>query len=303
MLKFELNFILQFVSYKVIMSRNMFLDYSPLFMSSYEILYQSSCAYTPQQNGVAKCKNCHLVETVRTLILHHKVPQRFCGDATLVACYLINRMPSSVLHDKIPHSIILPNQPLFFLPSRVCGCICFVHILTPGQDKLSAKATECVFLSYSQLQRGYRCYSLDTHRYFVFADVAFFENSSMLPINYPPNSDVISLPLLYLRPGYLTVPPATPLRPLQVYTCHPRTNNEPLADLSLVAPSSTTSVLLSPTDLPIAIHKGTRFSRNPHPIYNFLTYHRLSSPYSAFVSTLSYVFVPQTVHEAICHPD
>ena len=102
------------------------------FMSSHEILHQSSCAYTPQQNGVAERKNHHLVETTRTLLLHHKVPQRFWGDAILAACYLINRMPSFVLHDQIPHSILLPTQPLFYLPPRVFGCICFVHILTPG---------------------------------------------------------------------------------------------------------------------------------------------------------------------------
>ena len=89
------------------------------FMSSHEILHQSSCAYTPQQNGVAECKNRHLVETARTLLLHHKVPQRFWGDAILAACYLINRMPSSVLHDQIPHSILLPTQPLFYLPPPV----------------------------------------------------------------------------------------------------------------------------------------------------------------------------------------
>ena len=47
------------------------------FMSSYEILHQSSCAYTPQHNGVVEHKNCHLVETARTLLLHHKVLQHF----------------------------------------------------------------------------------------------------------------------------------------------------------------------------------------------------------------------------------
>ena len=47
------------------------------FMSSHRILHQSSCAYTPQQNGVAEHKNCHLVEIACTLLLHHKVPQRF----------------------------------------------------------------------------------------------------------------------------------------------------------------------------------------------------------------------------------
>ena len=80
-------------------------------MSSHGILHQSSRAYTLQHNGVAERKNRHLVETVRTLLLHHKVPQCFLGDTILAACYLINCMPSSVLHDHIPHSILLPTQP------------------------------------------------------------------------------------------------------------------------------------------------------------------------------------------------
>ena len=126
------------------------------FMSSHEILHQSSCAYTPQPNGVADRKNRHLVETTRTLLLHHNVPQYFWRDAILSACYMINRMSSSVLHDQIPHSFLLPNQPLFCLPPRVInlsfasllvvfGYVCFGLILTPWQDKLSAKATKCLF--------------------------------------------------------------------------------------------------------------------------------------------------------------
>ena len=162
------------------------------FMSSHGILHQSSCAYTPQQNGVAERKNRHLVETARTLLLHHKVPQRFWGDVILAACYLINRMFSSILHDQIPHSILLPTQPLFYLPPRVFGCICFVHILTPEQDKLSAKATKCVFFGYSRLQRGYRCYSPDTNRYFISANVTFFEDSSFF------SSVVLLLQMSYL---------------------------------------------------------------------------------------------------------
>ena len=44
------------------------------FMSSHGILHQSSCAYTPQHNGVVERKNRHLVETTRTLLLHNKDP-------------------------------------------------------------------------------------------------------------------------------------------------------------------------------------------------------------------------------------
>ena len=89
------------------------------FLSSHEILHQSSCTYTPQQNGVVECKNRHLVKTVRTLLLHHKVPQRFLGNDNLANCYLINRMSSSVLHYLIPFFLQTNLSSAFPLVSLV----------------------------------------------------------------------------------------------------------------------------------------------------------------------------------------
>ncbi|RVW97054.1 Retrovirus-related Pol polyprotein from transposon RE1 [Vitis vinifera] len=51
------------------------------FMSQHGILHQSSRAHTPQQNRVAERKNRHLVEIVRTLILHSHVP--FCFSSVV----------------------------------------------------------------------------------------------------------------------------------------------------------------------------------------------------------------------------
>ena len=67
------------------------------FLTLKGILHETSCAHTPLQNGVAKRKNHHLVETSHTLILHYNVPHRLWGDALLTAYYLINCMPSFVL--------------------------------------------------------------------------------------------------------------------------------------------------------------------------------------------------------------
>ena len=244
-------------------------------------------------------KNRHLVETARTLLLHQTIPQRFWGDAILIVCYLINCMPSSILGDQVPHSLLFPNQPLFCLPPRVFRCTCFVHILTPYQDKLSTNA-KCIFLGYSHLQRGYHCYSPETHQYFVSADVTFFEHSFIFSTPPPSSPDVLSI---FPIPALSFESLATPPHPLQVYTLCPRSDIGSPNDSSPMAPSSITPVLLSPADPPIVIRKSTRSSRNSHPIYTFLSYHRLSSSYSAFISTLSSIFLPNTVHEALSHPD
>ena len=103
---------------------------------------------------MAEHKNRHLVETTRTLLLQHIVPQHFWGNAILTASYLINHMPSSILGDQVPHSLIFPNQHLFCLPPRVFGCTCFVYILTPGQDILSTRprsASSLVILAFNEI--------------------------------------------------------------------------------------------------------------------------------------------------------
>ena len=48
-----------------------------LFCSSLGIIHQTSCTYTPQQNGVAERKNRHLLEVARSLLLHMHVPKSF----------------------------------------------------------------------------------------------------------------------------------------------------------------------------------------------------------------------------------
>ena len=67
-------------------------------------------------------------------------------------------------------------------------------------------------------------------------------------------------------------------------------------------PSSSSSSLDSDHTWPIALRKGIRSTRNPHPIYNFLSYHRFSPPYFSFVSSLSTIKVPKNVDEALGHP-
>ena len=75
-----------------------------------------------------------------------------------------------------------------------------------------------------------------------------------------------------------------------------------LADSLPIPSTSPTPALLLADNLPIALRKGNHSTSNPHPIYNFLSYHRLSSPYSAFVSTISSVSLPKNTNEALSHP-
>ena len=47
--------------------------------------------------------------------------------------------------------------------------------------------------------------------------------------------------------------------------------------------------------------KGISSTRNPHPIYNFVSYHILSPSYCSLLSSVSSVTIPKTVKETLDH--
>ena len=146
------------------------------FMLQHGILHQTSCVDTLAQNGVAERKNRYLLEIARALLFKMHVPKHFWADAVSIACFLINRMPSSVLNWDTPYHILFPNKPLFPIEPQIFACTCFVRDVRPQVSKLDHKSLKCIFLGYSRVQKGNRCYCPSLRRYLVSADVKFFEN-------------------------------------------------------------------------------------------------------------------------------
>ena len=151
------------------------------YMIKHGILHQTSYVDTSSQNGVAKRKNRHLLETIRALLFQMQVPKYFWADAVSTACFLINRMPSSVLSGETPFHVLFPKKTLFPIEPRIFGCTCFVRDVRPQVTKLDPKSLKCIFLGYSRVQKGYRCYSPNLNRYLVSADVTFLEHTPFFP--------------------------------------------------------------------------------------------------------------------------
>ncbi|PNX72348.1 pentatricopeptide repeat-containing protein mitochondrial-like, partial [Trifolium pratense] len=70
----------------------------------------------------------------------------------------------------VPH---LPN-----LEPRVFGCTVYVHIPKHQRNKLEPCAKRCVFVGYSDFQKGYRCYDPTTKKLHVTLDASFHESES-----------------------------------------------------------------------------------------------------------------------------
>lgn len=61
------------------------------FGKSKEILHQTTCRNTPEQNGVSERKNRHMLEVTRSRLFQSSVSKIYWSDAILTAVYLINR--------------------------------------------------------------------------------------------------------------------------------------------------------------------------------------------------------------------
>ena len=110
-------------------------------------------------------------------ILDTKVPKSLHPWVESTACFFINRMPSSVLNWTAPYHQLFLNNRLFPIDPKVFGCTCFVRDVRPQVSKLDPKSLKCIFVGYSHVKKGYRCYCPTLRRYFVSADVTFFETT------------------------------------------------------------------------------------------------------------------------------
>ncbi|KAL6277717.1 hypothetical protein ACE6H2_021318 [Prunus campanulata] len=160
------------------------------FFISQGMIHQTSCPYTPQQNGVAERRNRQLLEVTRAFLIHHNVPKYLWGEALQSAMYVINRVPSSVLGFQTPLQVLQAKMktmpPVTNLPPKVFGCVAYVHLLPHQRSKLDPCAIKCLFVGYASHQKGYRCYHPPTRKMFVTMDVTFHEDLSYFTIDGSP---------------------------------------------------------------------------------------------------------------------
>jgi hypothetical protein len=140
------------------------------YLCSNEILLQTSCVVTPQQNGISERKNHDLLEKTQAIMLKMNVPKGFWSYGVRTATYLVNRLPSRVLDFKSPLEV-LQNKISDVSHIKVFGCTCFMHLPATHRDKLDPRASKCIFLGYSTTKKGYKCYDLLLKKLYVSRDV------------------------------------------------------------------------------------------------------------------------------------
>ncbi|KAJ9561432.1 hypothetical protein OSB04_006592 [Centaurea solstitialis] len=254
------------------------------------ILHESSCVDTPAQNGVTERKNRHLLEVARALLFHMTVPKPFWADAVATAY------------------------------PKIFGSTCFVRDTRPHITKLDPKSLKCVFLGYSRLQKGYRCFSPTLNRYIVSRDITFHENVPFFPVSTSCTQRDGDDLLVYVIPLPESPTPSDPIpsqeppKPPIVHVYNrwqrPTSDLESIPSSSSSADPPTGDLLASNSpppsdtqdpdlDIPIALRKGKRSCT--YPISSVVSYDKLSPHSGSLISTLDSISVPKTVGEALAH--
>ena len=120
MFSHNLNFALK--HFEVTIVEN--LPHFVLFFQDNGVIFQHSCVYTPQQNGVVECKHRHILQVAQALKFHAQLPTQFWGECALTAVHIINRLPSLVLSFKIPFELFYSKPPSYY-HLRVFGCLTY----------------------------------------------------------------------------------------------------------------------------------------------------------------------------------
>ena len=87
-----------------------------------------------------------------------------------------------------PYEVLFRKNE-FIVPLKVFGCTCFVRDHRPSVGKLNPRAVKCIFVGYSSVQKGYKCWSHSERHLFVSMDVTFRESEPF----YGEKTDLSSL--------------------------------------------------------------------------------------------------------------
>lgn len=110
--------------------------------------------------------------------------------------------PNAFIGPSRSDSILSLEFVIWSLPSFLFafGYTCFVHDLSPGKDKLSTKILKCIFIGYSCIKKGYRCFFPQLQWYIFSSDITFFEGSPFFSVSVSPdeicNLDVRDIPFV-----------------------------------------------------------------------------------------------------------
>jgi len=113
------------------------------FCSANGIAKQLTISYIPQQNGVAKRKNCTVMNMVCSMLSEKQIPKEFWLEAINWTIYILNQTLTLAVKEVTPEEAWSGNKPIVHY-FKVFGCVAHVYILDNQRSSLDDKSERCI---------------------------------------------------------------------------------------------------------------------------------------------------------------
>ena len=151
------------------------------------IKYETSCPYSPHQNGSAERAWRSLFEMARCLLLESQLPKELWTYAVMTAAYIRNRCFNARL-GKTPFEALVGKRP-DISHMHVFGSNCYAYV--QNAKKLEARSKQGIFVGYDRESPAYLIYFPESNKIEQVRCVKFFptvnthkfdEDESVLPV-------------------------------------------------------------------------------------------------------------------------
>ncbi|CAI7843539.1 unnamed protein product [Closterium sp. NIES-53] len=164
---------------------------------------------SPQQNGIAERRIGMVMDVARTSMIHAAAPHFLWPFAVQYAAHQLNLQPRVSLLETSP-TLLWTGKVGDASAFRVWGSRAFVRDLSA--DKLSPRATPCVFIGFPPDAPGWQLYHPTSRRVLSSQDVTFDESVPYYRL-FPYRTASLPPPPLFLAPGPPQVDPLPPQGP------------------------------------------------------------------------------------------
>ncbi|CAI7863044.1 unnamed protein product, partial [Closterium sp. NIES-54] len=166
---------------------------------------------SPQQNGIAERRFGMVMDVARTSMIHAAAPHFLWPFVVQYGVHQLNLQPRVSLPETSP-TLLWTGKVGDASAFRVWGSRAFFRDLSA--DKVSPRATPCVFLGFPPDAPGWQFYHPTSRRVLSSQDVTFDESVPYYQL-FPYRTAPLPPPPLFLAPGPPPVDPLPPQGPAQ----------------------------------------------------------------------------------------
>lgn len=150
------------------------------FFISNNIVHKTAAPFTPAQNGFIERDNRTVMEGVRSMLYHMKLPGKLWGEAGMTFVQLLNLSVNRNTLDLTPYELYYGKKPSVGY-IRVFGCLAMVKTQTKKrsgyQKKLESRAIKGILVGFEE-NYTYRVYVPESNSIIMSRDVALDECKS-----------------------------------------------------------------------------------------------------------------------------